>query len=104
MSHGLKGREQENQEKENSLQVKRQTVDLLPDAHNNLAKLQVRRGSNARGDGGSLGEIRQSSFSSPVLGFHGYRGFCTPFRGLFFDDEQYVWAPSKPNMASIRFS
>ena len=43
VTHELKERERANQEKEDSLQVKRQTVELLPDAHNNLAKLQVRR-------------------------------------------------------------
>uniref|UniRef100_A0A8C5CKP3 Coiled-coil domain-containing protein 22 n=1 Tax=Gadus morhua TaxID=8049 RepID=A0A8C5CKP3_GADMO len=41
VTHELKERERANQEKEDSLQVKRQTVELLPDAHNNLAKLQT---------------------------------------------------------------
>ncbi|CAL8280793.1 unnamed protein product [Boreogadus saida] len=41
VSHELTERVRANQEKEDSLQVKRQTVELLPDAHNNLAKLQT---------------------------------------------------------------
>uniref|UniRef100_A0A665U2W4 Coiled-coil domain-containing protein 22 n=1 Tax=Echeneis naucrates TaxID=173247 RepID=A0A665U2W4_ECHNA len=37
----LKQREQGNSEKEEKMQVKKKTVDLLPDADNNLLKLQV---------------------------------------------------------------
>jgi len=42
VTNELKDREVANQEKEDSMLVKKQTVDLLPDAENNLAKLQVR--------------------------------------------------------------
>lgn len=46
----LKQREVGNAEKEDSARVKKQTIDLLPDAENNLAKLQV-------GEGGELGSL-----------------------------------------------
>lgn len=38
----LKQRELRNSEKEEKIQVKKKTIDLLPDADNNLLKLQVR--------------------------------------------------------------
>ncbi|CAL8369227.1 unnamed protein product [Lota lota] len=41
VTNELKDRELGNQEKEDTMQVKKQTVDLLPDAENNLAKLQM---------------------------------------------------------------
>lgn len=37
----LKQRELRNSEKEEKIQVKKKTIDLLPDAANNLLKLQV---------------------------------------------------------------
>lgn len=37
----LKQRELRNSEKEEKIQVKKKTIDLLPDADNNLLKLQV---------------------------------------------------------------
>lgn len=42
VTNELKARELANQEKEDLMLVKKQTVNLLPDAENNLAKLQVR--------------------------------------------------------------
>uniref|UniRef100_A0A671LGZ9 Coiled-coil domain-containing protein 22 n=1 Tax=Sinocyclocheilus anshuiensis TaxID=1608454 RepID=A0A671LGZ9_9TELE len=39
----LQQKEVSNGEKENSIKVKRQTIDLLPDAENNLLKLQVHK-------------------------------------------------------------
>lgn len=41
MSDELQQKEVSNAEKENSVKMKRQTIDLLPDAENNLLKLQV---------------------------------------------------------------
>ncbi|XP_048873316.1 coiled-coil domain-containing protein 22 isoform X2 [Brienomyrus brachyistius] len=41
VSEELKQQEQSNTEKEATIRIKRQTVDLLPDADNNLAKLQA---------------------------------------------------------------
>lgn len=41
VSDELKQREVRNSEKENTIRVKKQTIDLLPDAENNLVKLQV---------------------------------------------------------------
>lgn len=41
MSDELQQSEVSNAEKENSVKMKRQTIDLLPDAENNLLKLQV---------------------------------------------------------------
>ena len=41
VSDELKQRDLGNEEKEESVRVKKQTIDLLPDAENNLAKLQV---------------------------------------------------------------
>lgn len=37
----LKQRELRNSEKDEKIQVKKKTIDLLPDADNNLLKLQV---------------------------------------------------------------
>lgn len=42
----LKQRQLGNAEEEEKLQVKKKTVDLLPDAEDNLLKLQVGRTSN----------------------------------------------------------
>lgn len=42
MSDEVNQREVSNAEKENSVKMKNQTIDLLPDAENNLLKLQVR--------------------------------------------------------------
>ncbi len=39
----LQQKEVNNDEKENSVKMKRQTIDLLPDAENNLLKLQVHK-------------------------------------------------------------
>lgn len=39
----LQQKEVTNDEKENSIKMKRQTIDLLPDAENNLLKLQVHK-------------------------------------------------------------
>lgn len=41
VSDELNQREVRNSEKENTIRVKKQTIDLLPDAENNLVKLQV---------------------------------------------------------------
>lgn len=41
VSDELQQSEVSNAEKENSVKMKRQTIDLLPDAENNLLKLQV---------------------------------------------------------------
>ena len=37
--------ERNNEEQEDSYRVKKRTMDLLPDAENNIAKLQVRMSS-----------------------------------------------------------
>lgn len=43
VSDELQQKEVSNDEKENSIKMKRQTIDLLPDAENNLLKLQVHK-------------------------------------------------------------
>ncbi|KAL4646246.1 coiled-coil domain-containing protein 22 [Arapaima gigas] len=48
VSDELKQREMSNVEKQSSVRVKKQTVDLLPDAENNLAKLQALVESSAK--------------------------------------------------------
>ncbi|XP_035238601.1 coiled-coil domain-containing protein 22 [Anguilla anguilla] len=48
VSDELKQRELSNSEKECSVRVKKQTIDLLPDAENNLAKLQTLVESSAK--------------------------------------------------------
>ncbi|KAJ8370146.1 hypothetical protein SKAU_G00101740 [Synaphobranchus kaupii] len=48
VSDELKQRELGNSEKEDSVRVKKQTIDLLPDAENNLAKLQTLVESSAK--------------------------------------------------------
>ncbi|KAG9340317.1 hypothetical protein JZ751_021764 [Albula glossodonta] len=48
ISDELKQRELSNSEKEDTVRVKKQTIDLLPDAENNLAKLQTLVESSAK--------------------------------------------------------
>lgn len=43
VSDELQQKEVSNDEKENSIKMKRQTIDLLPDTENNLLKLQVHK-------------------------------------------------------------
>ena len=41
MEEAISNQKQANQEKEDGFKVKKRTLDLLPDAENNIAKLQV---------------------------------------------------------------
>lgn len=58
----LKQRELGNSEKEKKIQVKAKSIKLLPDAENNLLKLQV-RGQSEASIGHRLGENLYSSLS-----------------------------------------
>lgn len=68
MSDELKQKEVHNTEKENIIKVKKQTIDLLPDAENNLIKLQVWESSSST-------VVINSNISENVLHFK-----CVYFR------------------------